>query len=530
MGSIRNCIFRLTALLLTAFLLFLPSDIARAADLADSLVVGIQSSKTLAVRPLLPLERDMMSVYDLVYESLITIDDDYMPQGQLAQSWEHNSSGKQWTFYLRPGVSFSDGTPLTAQDVVASARFILDLANDENIVDHGFYSNLKYFISGISAENESTVVVKTTAKRPYYGLLYAMTFPVVPASMVDSDNPPGTGPYRIGVFQAGNYMQLEANKLWWQTQPQVKYISFYFHDAQNAVMESYEYKRADAVFTRSIGGAQYKSGISSLAISYRTNQLECLLMNNTAPELTKEVRMAIRYVVDVAAIASKVYSGMVTPCNLPFWPGNWTYNDSLSSYFTKNIEEARRLIEEAGWGDSDENGVMDKLNSEGKKVNLHLRFYVYEEPENDVRVEAANMIADMLAEVGIEAKVDTLSLSEVQSKLSAGSYDLALVSYAMDVCPDPGFMLMSGNTGNYARYKSERMTRLFDTLRTRVTQSEYRQTLLEIQSVFAEDCPFICLFWRNGRVLSDYMYTTVRDVREYELLRGIESFHTNPAQ
>ena len=48
---------------------------------------------------------------------------------------------------------------------------------------------------------------------------------------------------------------------------------------------------------------------------------------------------------------------------------------------------------------------------------------------------------------------------------------------------------------------------------------------MEIQSLFLEDCPFVCLYYRMGNVVTRFMYTTARDVREYELLRGIESFH-----
>ncbi len=502
-------------------LLWMP---ASASNVENSLVVGIQSTRTLTVRPLLPVERDMLSVYNLVYESLIWIDDEYNPQGKLAQSWETSSNGKTWTFYLRPAVTFSDGTPLTAGDVVASAQYILDRANDESTTDSGFYANLKYFISSISAPDDSTVVVKTS-KRPCFGLLYAMTFPVVPASLVDADNPPGTGPYQFNTFIAGDYAWLQANPNWWQAQPQVQEIMFSFQETQKAVMENYEYNRVDAVFSRSIASAQYKSGTSSLSIGFRTNQLECLLMNNSASELTREVRMAIRSVVDVSKIVSNVYSGLVTPTNLPFFPGTWMYNDSLSSYFQLSLQDARRLLEDAGWGDSDEDGVLDKLNSEGKLVRLHLRFYVYEEPENDVRVEAANQIADMLSQVGIDSTVEAMTLPNLRERLSAGSYDLALVSFAMDPVPDPGFMLMRGNSGNYTRYRNEEITNLFEELRTKTTQSEYQSLLWQIQSRFAEDCPFLCLYWRTGNILSRYMFTTARDVREYELLRGIESFH-----
>jgi len=497
---------------------------ASASNVENSLVVGIQSTKTLTISPLFPVERDMLSVYNLVYESLVYIDDDYLPQGKLAQSWDVSSNGKEWTFYLRPSVTFSDGTPLTAHDVVASAQKILERANDENTTDSGFYCNLKYFINSISAKDDSTVVVKTS-KRRCFGLLYAMTFPVVPAAQVDQDNPLGTGPYIINTFSAGDYLWLQSNTNWWKAQPQVTEIMFSFHDTQKAVIESYEYSRVDAVFSRSIAAAQYKSGTSSLSISYRTNQLECLLMNNSSSELTKEVRMAIRYAIDASKIVSNVYSGMATESDLPFYPGTWMYNDSLSSYFTYNQEEAKRLLAEAGWGDSDDDGVLDRINSEGKFSKLHLRFYVYEEPENDVRVEAANQISDMLAAVGIECSVDTMTMANLKEKLSAGSYDLALVSYAMDTAPDVGFIMMRGNTGNYTRYRNTTMDELCEDLRIQVNQSDYQQVLWKIQAQFAEDCPFICLYWRMGDVLTRYMYTTTRDVREYELLRGIESFH-----
>ena len=516
----------LLILLLTTLLM--PADQAFAENVGTSITIGIQSTKTLTLRPFEPQERDMLSIYNVVYDSLVTIDDDYLPQGSVAESWEESSSGKTWIFHLRSDVRFSDGTPLTAADVVASANYILDKARDENITDHGFYSNLNYFVKSITAKDDHTVVVtaKTSKSdtRYYYGILYQMTFPIVPASQVSADNPCGSGPYVVSQFQAGDFMVLEANTNWWKTQPFVRQIMVSFHDAPKAVIDSYEYNRVDAVFTRSIAGAQYKTGTNSVSMSYRTNQLECLLTNNSARELTPEVRKAIRYVIDRKKIISSVYSGMAVLTNFPFYPGTWMYNDGLDSLFTINLDEARRLLEEAGWEDSDENGVLDRTDSEGKLSQLSLRFYVYEEPDNDVRLEATNMIAEQLAQVGIECRIEPMTIANVREKLKAGSYDLALVSFAMDVCPDPGFMLTKGNSGNYVRYKSDRMTTLCNDLRKEVSQNGFRQKLMEIQSLFAEDCPFICLYYRTGFVITRYMYTTCRDVREYELLRGIAGF------
>lgn len=509
-------------------LFLFPLECSVAENVGTSITIGIQCSKTLMIRPFEPLERDILSVYNIIYDSLIRIDDDYMPQGCLADSWDISSGGKVWTFHLRTDVRFSDGTPLTANDVVASAQYILDRARDENITDHGFYSNLNYFVKSISAKDDHTVVVNARStksdQRYYFGLLYQMTFPVVPEAQVSCDSPPGSGPYMVSNFIAGDYMTLDVNPNWWKAKPYVRQIMLSFHETPRALIDSYEFNRVDAIFTRSTAGAQYKTGPLSISMSYRTNQLECLLTNNSANELTPEVRKAIRYVIDRKKIISNVYSNMAVLTNFPFYPGTWMYNDSLDSLFTVNIDEARRLLEEAGWEDSDDNGVLDRINSEGKMRNLSLRFYVYEEPDNDVRLEAANLIAEQLAQVGIECKIEPMTMANVKEKLAAGSFDLALIGFAMDVCPDPGFMLTKGNSGNYVRYKSDQMTSLCNDLRKETSQEGYRMKLMEIQSLFAQDCPFICLYYRTGFVITRYMYTTCRDVREYELLRGIESF------
>ncbi|MBQ6527508.1 MAG: hypothetical protein IJI38_03185, partial [Clostridia bacterium] len=124
---------------------------SEASNVTDSLVVAIQLNKTPLVRPLEPNERDILSIYDMVYESLVTIDDNYLPQPLLCTSWEQSANGRTWTFHLREDVSFSDGTPMTAHDVVATAQAILARANDTSTVNRGFYGNLRYFVSSISA-------------------------------------------------------------------------------------------------------------------------------------------------------------------------------------------------------------------------------------------------------------------------------------------------------------------------------------------------------------------------------------------
>ncbi|MFH1879708.1 MAG: ABC transporter substrate-binding protein, partial [Bacillota bacterium] len=215
---------RLACILLTAAV-FLTPLMSYAQNVADSLVVGIYSTKTLEIRPFDPQERDILSIYSLVYESLVTIDDTGIPQPYLAESWAVGDDGKTWTFTLRENLYFSDGSPLTALDAAASGQYILDMSKREDITAQGFYRNIQFMVSKFYATDERTLVVTTTSGRPYYGLLYAMTYPIVPAAQADMAAPYGSGPYKFGAFEpANNYMWLTVNERWWQSAPQVKEI------------------------------------------------------------------------------------------------------------------------------------------------------------------------------------------------------------------------------------------------------------------------------------------------------------------
>ena len=487
----------------------------------DALHLGVISVGSDRVNPLEPIEREFMSLTDRLYEGLMYIDDDYKPQPCLAERYQVSENGKTWYFYLREGVTFHDGTPLTAHDVVATAEEILRLAEE----GRGRYSTLKFFISSIQASDNLTVVIKTT-NRPAYSFLYAMNFPVLKASEVHADNPVGTGPYYLDIFVPKDYMLLSAYTGWWKGQIDIAQIMVTFHSTNRELISSYEYSRVDAVLTRAITAAQYRSGVTSYNIAYRTTQLETLMMNNSVVELEDvRVRKAIRYMLNMDDLVDNVYYDMVTRTDTPLIPGTWTYLNDADNLQEYNKQKAIELLDASGWIDSDDDDddVRDKV-IDGKKRNLHLRFYVYEEQENSVRVEIADRIADKLMEVGIECKVETLTFADVKARLKAGNYDLAIAAFNMDAAPDPGFMLISGNTANYMRYNSKKMDSLFTTLRKSLDFNAYSQTLQEIQQLYWEDCPFICLYYRNGAILTRKMFTDARDVREPEVLRGVELF------
>lgn len=486
----------------------------------QSLILGIVSVTTTRLNPLQPVEREFMSLTALVYEPLVSFDDDYLPKPHLAEKYESSPDGSSWTFTLREGVVFQDGTPVTSADVVATVNEILRLANDEGATNKGAYATLKYFVNKATATDEKTVVITTGRKN--FGFLYAMNFPILPASQVQADNPPGTGPYTVEQFMPGDYVWLSVNSYWWGGKPAITEISALFHATNKELISSYEYNRVDAILTRSMTAAQYRSGVTSLNLSFRTKQLETLMLNHRSYELEDvRVRKAIRAAINLGAIAQNAYMGMALRTDTPLPSGTWMYSADEAA-FQPNPELARQLLEEAGWTDTNDDGIRDIVR-DGKTVKLSLRFYAYEEQDNSVRANVAAQIVAQLAAVGIEARLDVMSFKEVREKLEAGSFDLCMASFNMDFTPDPGFLLISGNTGNYARYKSKAMDDLFDGLRTALSREAYQEKLYQIQALFAEDCPFICLYYRSGAIMTRVMFTRARDIREPEVLRGIEA-------
>lgn len=509
---------------LAALLLALSLSVPALATEADGeLTLGMVSAKTAFLNPLQARERDFQALTGLIYDSLIELDDNYMPQSAVATGWSQSTDARKWTFILREDAVFHDGSALTAYDVAATLNEILRLAGE----GQGQYSSLQYLVESVSAVNATTLSVES--KRGYYGFIYAMTFPILKMDQVQAENPIGSGPYQVSAFAPGDYLYLTANDNWRKDPSHVRNINVIFTNETSTLIRMYENNEVDAAITRSASAAQFSRGTSSASLAYRTQQLETLMINNkdSAGYLSDpNVRLAIRYALNIDQIAQSAYQDMVIRTDTPLPMGTWMYQDDAS--FQYNPDKARELLAQAGWVDMDNdvNGVLNKV-IDGKVKNLHLRLYVYEEQSNSVRVEAANQIADMLLQVGIEVKVENISFTQAREKLKAGSYDLCLAAFQMDGVPDPGFMLMSGNTGNYSRYRSSAMDELFKELRSASTYESYQSALHQVQTQFAKDCPFICLYFRTGAVMTRKLFTFARDVREPNILRGIESYQRN---
>ena len=521
--------YKAVIFLLAVAMLLLTLVCSSALAAVDSLTCAIVATNGLELRPLQLNQRDAVSVLDMVYESLFALDDNYAPQPELAYSYSFISDGRRLEVKLREGVTFHNGQPLTAHDVVATLDYMYeltgfdkDLNTEVPLDERGLYYSTFYSIRSWEATDDLTLLFNL--RRTSYGSLYALTFPILPASEVRNAMPSGTGPYKYDGYEPGSAIWQVANTGWWLRVPQVRNIRASIYSDAERALTAFDQQDVDIAMTRSINASRYSGSLTSFSLTARTRQLEVLLINRAYSLFKSDnngenlVRKAISYAINRSELISSIYQGMATVAYTPIPAGTWLSNESTINDIYDPLMAAS-LLDTAGWKLAD-----DGKRYKGKEKMDRLRILVYDEPGSTVRTNAANKIVEQLAAVGIDAYVATWSRADVQTKLISGDYSMALCAFNFDVNPDPGFTLTSTASCNYTRYRSDDMNDLLAQMRKSVNMYEYQYTMQLIQDQFEQDKPYLPLYWRSGALLSRSAFTNARDIRELELLRGIESF------
>ena len=518
-------------LALCLFCVPVPSSATTSANGIDSLMLSIVLSEDAVLSPLTLRERDAHNLFSLCYEGLVKLDDSERPTNEgLAERWDApTGDGSRWRFYLRPGVTFHNGKPLTAQDVCATLDYIFrDVAQyDENgkttieqEEDRGVHGNLIAYIRPYSWKAVDDTTLEINSARNYYGFLNAMTFPVLPAEEVGQPMPSGTGPYQIAEYIPGNRIWLTAYADWWKPLANVRNIMAYIYPDTTQALAAFDSGVVSATMTRSLDATRYFGSLNSFSISYRTRQLETLLMYSNDTLGDPNVRRAIALAIDRSALVQQVYQNMATPVSTPIAPGTWLYDEAASADMY-NPTRARALLAEAGWIPNAE-GVCTK-NIAGEPSELSFTLMTYEEPNSSVRRSAAYLIQEMLAVIGVKVTVNVVSRTLVQQRLSAGNFSMVLCGMNMDVVPDFGFLTITGY--NSSRFEDDALNKhMREVVRGAVDENAYRQAMADLQRMCIDKVPFISLYYRTGALITRDTFTAVRTPRERELLRGIESW------
>jgi peptide/nickel transport system substrate-binding protein len=380
-----------------------------------------------------------MQVLTQMYQGLVawspTVKDKIV--GVLATSWSHNATDTQYTFQLRHGVKFCDGTPFNAQSVVFSFERQLDPSNPD--YKYGPYPFGSFFfgnVKSVTAKGPYTVVF--TLKSPDASLLSLLTvataFVVSPTTAMRDKGTfalhgCGTGPYELAKWQRGVQLVLERNPYYTGPAPASSEIVFVPAVQSDTRVSELQSGSADIAIDPT------PSSLASLVASGRFGVLKGVgphvwwvgLNTLYKPLSNPLVREALNYAINKQAIIKGILYGTGIPATQPLSPGQLGYNASLAGY-PYNPQKARQLLKQAGY-------------PHGFTVN----FFVptsgsgMQEP-----VAMGEAIQEYLQAVGIKVKIVELDWGTFLGKINAGALkagaDMWELSW-MDSAVDPSLVL-----------------------------------------------------------------------------------------
>ncbi len=423
-------------------------------------------------------------LYSNVFEGLTRFAPDGAIVPGLAHSWQISDDGTRYTFSLREGVTFHDGTAFEASDVV----FTLDRARAEDSVNaqKGLFAN----ISIVTALDPLTVQVDLA--QPDGNFLFNMAWGdaviVAPESIDDIKSAPvGTGAFRFANWVQGDRIELERNADYWGEAPALQAATFRFISDPTAAFAAMMAQDIDAFvsFPAPENLPLFEADPRFQVIVGSTEGETILSTNNKMPPLDDvRVRKAIAHAIDRQAIIDGAMFGLGTPIGTHFAPHNPDYVD-LTGLSGHDPELARALLAEAGYAD-------------GFTTTLKL-------PPPSYARRGGEIIAAQLRAVGIDAQITNLEWAQWLEEVFRGKdYGLTIVSHT-----EPFDIGIYARPDYYFQYDNPAFQTLMEDLTATADPAARSALLAQAQRMIAED-------YVNG-YLFQLAFPTVADAR----LRGL---------
>ena len=401
-------------------------------------------------------------VYSNVFEGLTKFRRDGAVVAGLAESWEINDTGTVYTFTLREGVLFHDGTTMDAEDV----KFSLDRARGED--SQNAQKALYAGIQDIKVIDPLTVEMTLNEPNGHFlfNLAWGDAVIVGPESIENiKQSPVGTGPYVFSDWIQGDRVVLTRNPDYWGTQPSLEKGTFKFISDPTAAFAAMMSEDIDAfsVFPAPENLPQFEADPRFQVLVGSTEGETILSTNNTRPPLDNIlVRQAIAHAIDRNAIIDGAMFGYGTPIGTHFAPHHPAYLD-LTENSAYNPEKAKKLLAEANLTD-------------GFETTLHL-------PPPSYARRGGEIIAAQLAEIGI--KVDIINVEWAQwleTVFRGKDFGLTIVSHT-----EPMDIGIYARPDYYFQYNNPELQDLIATL-NKTTDPDRRNDLLQnAQRIIAND-------------------------------------------
>ncbi len=462
----------------------------------DAIVEGtIGEASTLI--PVLASDSASHAVAGQIYNGLVKYDKNLTIVGDLAQTFDISPDGLTITFHLRKGVTWHDGSPFTARDVLYTHRIIIDPKTPT-----AYAEDFKQ-VKTISAPDDHTI--RVTYEKPFAPALASWGTGILPAHLLEGKDitksplarkPVGTGPYRFTEWVAGQKIVLDANPTYFEGRPYIdRYIYRIIPDTSTMYMEM----KAGAIDLMNLTPVQYARQTSSRLFSSRFNKFRYpssgyLYMGyNLRHPLfgDKRIRQAITAAINKDELIQGVLFGMGQKAHGPIVPGRWAYNPNVRD-IAYDPKHAAELLAQAGWREKNADGILIR---NGKPF----QFTILTNQGNQQRLMSAQIIQQRLKYVGVDVKIRIVEWATfLKEYIDKGKFEVVMLGWNISQDPDMYDIWHSSKTNpgelNFVGFKNAEVDRLLVEGRGTFDIEQRKKAYFRIQEILADEQPYTFLY------------------------------------
>ncbi|WP_433940015.1 ABC transporter substrate-binding protein [Paenibacillus lautus] len=412
------------------------------------------------------------NVNSVLYTPLVRVDTDGLPVPGLAEKWEISEDKLTYTYHLREGLKYSDGSPMTTEDVEFTWTLLHDPSYDglNSVVEAKIKGGQAYkdgkadSIEGIQIIDERTISV--TLEETNATALTVLGGPILSKAYYGKDyefgnldyiknlhaNPITNGPYKLEKFIPGQEVRFVANEHYVLGKPETEY--FIYKTTEGDTWQFIETGEVDyGSFSATTDNIEklkalgFLNLIPSTASNYGYNQFN---MEREALK-DKRVRQALTYGLNRQLIYVDSRQGAASIANIPSSPILWSYTEEDINPYPYDPEKAKQLLDEAGWT-AGADGIREKDG-----VKLRINYLGSKSPNTDIFIAVAK---ENYQELGVDFVPEQFpDFNTLVSKVNSGDYDMA--SFSTTIISDPSQGVERFIKGETKGYDNPRIEELY---------------------------------------------------------------------
>jgi len=464
-------------------------------------------------------------ISELIFSGLMKYDSHGELMPDLAERYTIGEEGKVYDFFLRKNVTWHDGNPFNADDVVFTIQTIQDPDHKSPVI---------FNWSGVEIEKIDDYTVRFKLKNAYAPFLNNTTVGMLPKHIWENISPPeffltetnlkpiGTGPYKFKKFEKDRKgsikaLYLQANEKYHLNGPYIKNITFRFYVNEESLIGAYNKNEIAGLGFISAQNKpllkNYKRKLNIYPLKLPRYFAVFLNQSKSKALSDKTVRLALNYATNKQEIIDEILNSEGIAVNSPIPPGVFGHTSEVKVYDWA-LEHANNLLDAADWQRNEETNIREKVfTNDEEPTSLKISLITTEWPELQ---QVAGILQKQWSKIGAEIEIKILSIAEIQQEyIRPREYQALLFGEVLGSDPDPFAFWHSTQKRdpglNLALYDNRDVDKLLEEAREAFDSEIRAKKYEEFQKLVVEDVPVIFLY------NPFYLYSVSKTIKGIEI-------------